>query len=231
MWLLMELYARLPETGELEKPKLVLFIDEVNLLFDNAPDALLQKMEQVIRLISSKGIGIYFVSRSPHDIPDRIIDLLGNRIHHGIRAYTPKEQSMVKDAAMNFRQNPNVDIEKVITELAPGEALVSFLDEEGIPAPVEKALVLPPKSQIGPISHKERMSIVGEIPSPLDEIDIALFANELAKASVGEENKVTVPRVDKEKSKKGIWAGIKKVWNSEEAQKIGILYWLFRLLK
>lgn len=231
MWMLMELYARLPETGELEKPKLVLFIDEVNLLFDNAPDALLQKMEQVIRLISSRGIGIYFVSRSLQDIPDKILDLLGNRIHHGIRAYTPKELSMVKDASINFRQNPNLDIEKVITEMSPGEALVSLLDGEGIPAPVERALVLPPESRLGPITQEERMAIVGEIPPPLEEIDIGQFAANLAKASSGEENEAAVPRVEKVKPKEGMWSEIKRVWNSEEAKKAGLLYLFIKLFK
>jgi hypothetical protein len=231
MWMLMQLYAVLPETGELEKPALVLFLDEVNLLFDNAPDNLLQKMEQVIRLISSRGVGVYFISRSPRDIPDRILDLLGNRIHHGIRAYTPKEQGMVKEAALNFRQNPEVDIEKVITELSPGEALVSFLDGEGIPAPVERALVLPPRSRIGPITREERRALVGEIPPPLEEINTVLFAEELARESDGEANEGAVPRAETPKPKEGMWAEIKRVWNSEEAKKVGILYLLFKLFK
>ena len=231
MWMLMELYDRLPETGEPEKPRLVLFLDEVELLFDNAPEALLQKMEQVIRLISSRGVGVYFVSRSPRDLPDRILDLLGNRIHHGIRAYTPKEQGMVRDAVINFRRNPEVDMEKAITELSPGEALVSFLDADGIPAPVERARVLPPESRTGPITREERMALVGEIPPPLDEIDLGKFAQELDRASAGEGKEGAGPRAEKVKPKEGMWAQIKKVWNSEEGQKVGILYLIFRLFK
>ncbi|MDZ4153039.1 helicase HerA-like domain-containing protein, partial [Methylicorpusculum sp.] len=160
LWLLSELFENLPEAGDLDKPKLVFFFDEAHLLFDDAPAALLQKIEQVVRLIRSKGVGIYFVSQNPLDIPDAILGQLGNRVQHALRAFTPRDQKAVKAAAETFRVNPNIDVETAITELGVGEALVSFLDEKGIPAPVERALIKPPCSRVGPASDAERQETI-----------------------------------------------------------------------
>ncbi len=160
LWLLSELFEELPEAGDLEKPRLVFFFDEAHLLFDEAPKVLLDKIEQVVRLIRSKGVGVYFVSQNPLDIPDSVLGQLGNRVQHALRAYTPRDQKAVKAAATTFRTNPKVDVETAITELGVGEALVSFLDEKGIPGMVERALILPPCSQIGPITSEERVKLI-----------------------------------------------------------------------
>ena len=160
LWLLSELFEQLPEVGDPEKPKLVFFFDEAHLLFDNAPKALLEKIEQVARLIRSKGVGVYFVSQNPLDIPDEVLEQLGNRIQHALRAYTPRDQKAVRAAAQTFRANPKLDTEKAITELGVGEALISFLDEKGRPNIVEQALIRPPFSQIGPIDSEERKRII-----------------------------------------------------------------------
>jgi DNA helicase HerA-like ATPase len=156
LWLLSELFENLPEAGDLEKPKLVFFFDEAHLLFNDAPAALLQKIEQVVRLIRSKGVGVYFVSQNPLDIPDVILGQLGNRVQHALRAFTPRDQKAVKSAAETFRSNPGLNVETAITELGVGEALVSFLDEKGTPKPVERALIKPPCSRIGPVTDAER---------------------------------------------------------------------------
>jgi len=160
LWLMTKIYETLPEIGDPDKPRLVFFFDEAHLLFNDAPKPLLEKIEQVVRLIRSKGVGIYFVSQSPADIPDTVLAQLGNRIQHALRAYTPKDQKAVKVAAQSFRANPAFDTEKVISELGTGEALVSFLDEKGVPQPVERAFILPPEGQIGPITPEERKSMV-----------------------------------------------------------------------
>jgi len=160
LWLLSELFEQLPEAGDPEKPKLVFFFDEAHLLFDNAPKALQEKIEQVARLIRSKGVGVYFVSQNPLDIPDEVLGQLGNRIQHALRAYTPRDQKAVRAAAETFRTNPGLDTETAITELGVGEALISFLDEKGRPNMVERALIRPPFSQIGPIETRERESII-----------------------------------------------------------------------
>lgn len=160
LWLLSELFEQLPEAGDPEKPKLVFFFDEAHLLFDNTPEALQEKIEQVARLIRSKGVGIYFVSQNPLDIPDEVLGQLGNRIQHALRAYTPRDQKAVRTAAQTFRTNPNLDTETAITELGVGEALVSFLDEKGRPNIVDRALIRPPYSQMGPIELKERKRII-----------------------------------------------------------------------
>ena len=160
LWMLSELYEQLPEVGDLDKPKLVFFFDEAHLLFNEAPKALLDKIEQVIRLIRSKGVGVYFITQNPMDVPESVLRQLGNRIQHALRAFTPKDQKAVKTAAETFRPNPNVDVEKVITELAVGEALVSFLDINGTPAMVDRAFIYPPKAQIGPITPFERKTII-----------------------------------------------------------------------
>lgn len=159
VWMMTKLFEVLPEIGDPDKPKLVFFFDEAHLLFSDAPKALVDKVEQVVRLIRSKGVGIYFVTQSPADIPDTVLAQLGNRIQHALRAYTPKDQKALKVAAQSFRANPNLDTEKTISELGTGEALVSFLDEKGAPQPVERAYILPPEGQIGPITPEERKSI------------------------------------------------------------------------
>ena len=160
LWMMTKLFDVLPEIGDPEKPKLVFFFDEAHLLFSDAPKALVDKVEQVVRLIRSKGVGVYFVTQSPADIPDSVLAQLGNRIQHALRAYTPKDQKALKVAAQSFRANPAFDTEKAISELATGEALVSFLDEKGAPQPVERAFVLPPEGQIGPITADERKDMI-----------------------------------------------------------------------
>lgn len=160
VWMMAKLFETLPEIGDPDKPKLVFFFDEAHLLFNDAPKALVEKVEQVVRLIRSKGVGIYFVTQSPADIPDNILAQLGNRIQHALRAYTPKEQKALKVAAQSFRANPRFDTETAISELGTGEALVSFLDPKGAPSPVERAYVLPPEGQIGPISEEERSTML-----------------------------------------------------------------------
>ncbi|MGN6375756.1 MAG: helicase HerA-like C-terminal domain-containing protein [Sphingomonas sp.] len=160
LWLLAELFEHLPEVGDLDKPKLVFFFDEAHLLFDEAPRALLQKIEQVVRLIRSKGVGVYFVTQNPLDIPDTVLGQLGNRVQHALRAYTPRDQKAVQAAAETFRPNPKLDTAQVITELGVGEALLSFLNEKGQPNMVERGFVLPPASQIGPIDDAERAKLM-----------------------------------------------------------------------
>lgn len=160
LWMLSNLYENMPEVGDLDKPKFVFFFDEAHLLFSDMPKPLLEKVEQIVRLIRSKGVGIYFVTQNPADIPKTILGQLGNRIQHALRAYTPNDQKAVRVAAQTFRANPEFDTEQAITELNTGEALVSFLDEKGAPGIVEKALIIPPQGQIGPITPQERMSII-----------------------------------------------------------------------
>ena len=161
LWLMSELFENLPEVGDVEKPKLVFFFDEAHLLFTDLPPVLAEKVEQVIRLVRSKGVGIYFVTQNPMDIPEVILGQLGNRVQHALRAFTPGDQKSVRAAAQTFRPNPKVDVEKTITELGVGEALVSFLDEKGTPTPVERAFVCPPHSQIGRITAEQRQQLVG----------------------------------------------------------------------
>jgi DNA helicase HerA-like ATPase len=160
LWLLSELFERLPEVGDPERPKLAFFFDEAHLLFNDAPNVLLEKIEQVIRLIRSKGIGVYFVTQNPLDVPEVVLGQLGNRVQHALRAFTPRDQKAVKAAATTFRQNKNVDVESVITELGVGEALVSFLNDKGQPTPVERALIYPPQSQLPPLTAGEREQVV-----------------------------------------------------------------------
>lgn len=174
LWLLSELFESLPEAGDLDKPKLVFFFDEAHLLFDGAPTALIEKVEQVVRLIRSKGVGVYFVTQNPADIPEKVLAQLGNRIQHALRAYTPQEQKGVKAAASSFRENPKLNTEKVITELGVGEVLISVLDEKGVPTMVERAFVVPPVGHIGPITPEQRTSLIqnslvaGVYEQPLD---------------------------------------------------------------
>ncbi|WP_368300054.1 helicase HerA-like C-terminal domain-containing protein [Kluyvera sichuanensis] len=174
LWMLSELYEQLPEAGDLEKPKLVFFFDEAHLLFSDAPQVLLDKIEQVIRLIRSKGVGVYFVSQNPSDIPDAVLGQLGNRVQHALRAFTPKDQKAVKTAAQTMRANPAFNTEQAIQELGTGEALISFLDAKGSPSIVERAMVIAPCSRMGPVTDDERNGLINN--SPLygkyeDEID------------------------------------------------------------
>jgi DNA helicase HerA-like ATPase len=160
LWMLSELFEHLPEVGDVDKPRLVFFFDEAHLLFDDAPRPLMQKIEQVVRLIRSKGVGVYFVTQNPIDIPDTVLGQLGNRVQHALRAYTPRDQKAVQAAAQTFRPNPEIDVVQVISEMGVGEALVSFMDEKGRPEPVQRAYVLPPASQIGPITADERRAVM-----------------------------------------------------------------------
>ncbi|MDG5488456.1 DUF853 domain-containing protein [Sphingomonas sp. BGYR3] len=174
LWLLSELFETLPEVGDPDKPKLVFFFDEAHLLFDDAPDALVDKIEQVVRLIRSKGVGVYFVTQNPIDVPDSVSGQLGNRVQHALRAFTPKEQKAIRAAAETFRANPGVDVETAITELKVGEALVSLLQPDGSPSPVTRTLIAPARSRVGPLDAKERaimltVDLVGDkYDTPID---------------------------------------------------------------
>jgi hypothetical protein len=165
LWLLSELFENLPEVGDLDLPKLVFFFDEAHLLFDDAPPALRQRVEQVVRIIRSKGVGVYFCSQNPDDIPNEILGQLGNRIQHALRAYTPRDQKAVRTAAETFVPNPRIDVAEVISQLGVGEALVSTLQEKGVPMPVERTLVCPPRCRIGAITPEERAAV--RMRSPL----------------------------------------------------------------
>lgn len=160
IWFMAELFEKLPEVGDLDKPKFVLFFDEAHLLFDGAPKVLVNNIEKVVRLIRSKGVGVYFVTQNPLDLPESVLGQLGNRIQHALRAFTPKDQKAVKAAAETFRANPRVNVTEAITQLGVGEALISVLDEKGMPTPVEIAYIYPPKSQLKPISEDERFAWV-----------------------------------------------------------------------
>ena len=164
LWMLSELFEELPEAGDPPKPKLVFFFDEAHLLFNDAPKALMDKIEQVVRLIRSKGVGVYFVTQNPIDVPDKVLAQLGNRVQHALRAFTPRDQKAVAAAAQTFRPNPKLDTAKVIMELGKGEALVSFLEGNGTPAMVERVMIRPPSARIGPITPEERKAIMDKSP-------------------------------------------------------------------
>ena len=164
LWLLSELFEEMPEVGDLDKPKLVFFFDEAHLLFDEAPKALVEKVEQVVKLIRSKGVGIYFVTQNPLDIPESVLAQLGNRVQHALRAYTPREQKAVKVAAETFRPNPDFDTFTAITELGQGEALVSLLEGKAVPSIVERTLIRPPSSRLGPLQDEERAALMAASP-------------------------------------------------------------------
>jgi len=164
LWMLSELFQELPEVGDLPKPKLVFFFDEAHLLFNDAPKSLMDKIEQVVRLIRSKGVGVYFVTQNPIDVPDRVLGQLGNRVQHALRAFTPRDQKAVAAAAETFRPNPKLDTAKVIMELGKGEALVSFLEGNGVPAMVERVVIRPPTGRIGPVTPEERKAIMDASP-------------------------------------------------------------------
>jgi len=221
LWLLSELYSKLPEVGDLPLPKLVFFFDEAHMLFDGTSKALLDKIEQVIRLIRSKGVGIYFVTQSPTDIPENILGQLGNRVQHALRAYTPKDQKAVKTAADTFRANPAFKTDEAIMQLETGEALVSFLDEKGAPTVVERAKVLFPLSQIGAVTEEQRRAIInqsriyGKYDNMVDResaYEILVREAEEEKALVEtEENEKAAAKKSKTKEKPGIF---KKVLNA-----------------
>ncbi|MEQ1438057.1 helicase HerA-like domain-containing protein [Fontimonas sp. SYSU GA230001] len=164
LWLLSELFENLPERGDADRPRLVFFFDEAHLLFKDAPKALVTQVEQVVRLIRSKGVGVYFVTQSPLDLPDAVLGQLGHRVQHALRAFTPRDQKAVRAAAETFRPNPKLDVAQAITELAVGEALVSMLQDQGIPGVVERTLIRPPRSRIGPVTADERRSILARSP-------------------------------------------------------------------
>ncbi|HEX8448368.1 MAG TPA: helicase HerA-like domain-containing protein, partial [Allosphingosinicella sp.] len=188
LWLLSELFEQLPEVGDPDKPKLVFFFDEAHLLFTSAPPALLEKIEQVVRLIRSKGVGVYFVTQNPIDIPDAVAGQLGNRIQHALRAFTPRDEKAVRSAAETFRANPGVDVATAITELKVGEALVSLLQPDGSPSPVERTLIRVPGSRVGPVTEEERAIFI-QTDSVGSKYDVAIdrdSAEELLAAKSSE---------------------------------------------
>lgn len=164
LWLLSELFEKLPEVGDIDQPKLVFIFDEAHLLFNSAPKPLLEKIEQLVRLIRSKGVGVYFVTQSPLDVPESVLGQLGNRVQHALRGFTPKDQKAIKAAAATFRQNPSLKTETVISELGVGEALLSFLDDKGSPTMVHRAKIIPPESRIGTLSDAERQHLIEQSP-------------------------------------------------------------------
>lgn len=188
LWLLSELFENLPEAGDLARPRLVFFFDEAHLLFNDAPAALLDKIEQVVRLIRSRGVGVYFVTQNPADVPDKVLGQLGNRIQHALRAFSPRDQKAVRAAAETMRDNPELDEAAIITQLGVGEALVSCLDEKGTPAIVERALIVPPQGQIGPITEVERKAVIqgSLLAGHYDRAVDRESAYELLKARTGE---------------------------------------------
>jgi DNA helicase HerA-like ATPase len=197
LWMLAELFEQLPEAGDLDKPKLVFFFDEAHLLFDEAPPALLEKIEQVVRLIRSKGVGVYFVTQNPLDVPDKVLAQLGNRVQHALRAFTPRDQKAVQTAAETLRANPKFDAKAAIMELGVGEALISFLDEKGTPSVVERAFVLAPGSRIGPLDAAERAAAIkgstlyGHYEKAKDRESAYEQLKEAKEAAAGEEEKVS----------------------------------------
>uniref|UniRef100_UPI00286D7F76 helicase HerA-like domain-containing protein n=1 Tax=Sandarakinorhabdus sp. TaxID=1916663 RepID=UPI00286D7F76 len=189
LWLLSELFETLPEIGDPAKPKLVFFFDEAHLLFDEAPDALMDKVEQVVRLVRSKGVGVYFISQNPIDIPEKVAGQLGNRVQHALRAFTPRDQRAIKAASETFRANPKLDVATAITELKVGEALVSLLQLDGAPSPVERTLIAPPRSRVGPLTAEERATCINASPlaGKYDEAIDRESAAELLGARQGEQ--------------------------------------------
>ena len=225
LWLLSELYSTLPEVGDMELPKLVFFFDEAHMLFNDTSKALLEKIEQVIRLIRSKGVGIYFITQSPTDIPENILGQLGNRVQHALRAYTPKDQKAVKTAADTFRANPEFKTDEAIMNLETGEALVSFLDAKGAPSVVERAKILFPLSQIGAVTEGQRLDIIkqsriyGKYDTPVDresafEVLMAEAEKQLAEVEQ-QETEIAIPKPEAEgKAEKKKAGMMSKVWKA-----------------
>jgi Predicted ATPase len=226
LWILSELFETLPEAGDLDKPKLVFFFDEAHLLFSDAPTVLIEKVEQVVRLIRSKGVGVYFVTQNPADIPDKVLAQLGNRVQHALRAYTPQEQKAVKVAAQTFRVNPKIDVEKAITELGVGEVLISMLDEKGIPNIVDRAFVVPPVGQIGPITADQRAQLIsnslvaGQYEQVIDRESafeiLAKKASEKAEqqAQVDAQDQAAKQATEEEKANRAAARAPDSVWES-----------------
>ena len=221
LWLLSELYTTLPEVGDLPQPKLVFFFDEAHMLFTDTSKALLDKIEQVIRLVRSKGVGIYFITQSPADIPENILGQLGNRVQHALRAYTPKDQKAVKTAADTFRANPAFKTDEAIMNLETGEALVSFLDEKGAPTMVERAKILFPLSQIGAITEGQRMDIMkqsriyGKYDNPVDrQSAFEVLLAEAEQAALAETEETEAAEVEKQKEEKKKPGIMSKVWKA-----------------
>lgn len=200
LWLLSELFEKLPEAGDLDKPKLVFFFDEAHLLFSDAPPALMRKIEQVVRLIRSKAVGVYFVSQNPLDVPDIVLGQLGNRVQHALRAFTPRDQKAVAAAAETFRVNLDIDVKTAITELGVGEALVSFLDEKGVPGIVQRAFICPPESRIGPATDAERKRVMRG--SPVKNIYEQVEDRESAYETLQKRAEQKVPTEEEEKKVK-----------------------------
>lgn len=213
LWMLSELYERMPEAGDLEKPKVVFFFDEAHLLFSGAPKALVEKVEQVIKLIRSKGVGIFFISQSPSDLPDSVLAQLSNRVQHALRAYTPKEQKAVRAAAQSFRQNPAFDTAAAIGELGVGEALISTLDEEGRPGVVQRAFVLPPQSKMGLIDDALRAQMIAQ--SPLNEKYAAAVDRESAYEVISRQAELE----QQAQAQAEIAAARQKQWEAEEKER------------
>lgn len=204
LWLLSELFENMPEVGDAERPKLVLFFDEAHLLFDQSPKALVDKIEQIVRLIRSKGVGVYFISQSPLDVPEKILGQLGLKVQHALRAYTPKDQQVIKSVAGTFRANRKIDTEAAIQELKTGEALVSVLTEDGSPAPVERIMIRPPESQIGAISAEQRADILDRSPykGRYDEEVDRESAYEMLKEKAEQQKQAKEEEDDAKKEKK-----------------------------
>lgn len=207
LWLLSELFEQLPEAGDLDKPKLAFFFDEAHLLFDDCPPALLQRIEQVVRLIRSKGVGVYFCSQNPDDVPDEILGQLGNKVQHALRAFTPRDQKAIKAAAETFVANPDLDTEETITTLGVGEALVSALGDKGIPQPVDRVLIAPPRCRMGPVDDEERTQIRAKSPvgskydTAVDRESAYEILKEQAEAATAEAEKAAKEE-EAQKSKK-----------------------------
>lgn len=201
LWMLSELFESLPEAGDLDKPKLVFFFDEAHLLFNDAPKALLEKITQVVRLIRSKGVGVYFITQNPQDVPEIVLSQLGNRIQHALRAYTPKEQKAVRVAAESFRANPNFKTEDAITEMGTGEALVSTLQKGGVPSMVERTLIRPPSGRMGPLSEDERKQLV--TGSPLAGKYETVLDRESAYEVLNGQRQVEAPAAPKPQTRSG----------------------------
>jgi uncharacterized protein len=220
LWLLAELFENLPEVGDRDKPKLVFFFDEAHLLFSEAPPALIEKVEQVVRLIRSKGVGVYFVTQNPLDIPDKVLGQLGNRVQHALRAFTPRDQKAVKSVAETMRANPKIDAEKAILELGVGEALVSLLDAKGTPGITQRVWIHPPGSHIGPLTPEERKKLIADslVAKTYDKTIDRESAFELLKARAGAENaasptagKPGVPGNAPAGTQGGAWGGLSDV--------------------
>ena len=213
LWLLSELFEHLPEVGDLPKPKLVFFFDEAHLLFTDAPRALLDKIEQVVRLIRSKGVGVYFVTQNPLDLPDKVLAQLGNRVQHALRAFTPRDQKAVKAAAETFRSNPKLDTAAVITELGKGEALVSFLEGNGTPTVVERCKIRPPSARIGPIMPEERKTIIAKSPvkGKYDQAIDSESAYEVLQKRIKQTGSTSAPAPEQASVSGGFLSGVGRI--------------------